>query len=184
MELLNPKGKAIGKTCSKTKVHRLGYWHRCVHIWIYSSANQILIQKRAINKSAFPNFWDVSVAGHVIAGETLEEAAKREVFEELGLNINQKKLQKIGTYAFDFEHSKNYLDREHTTIFIYQYQSSSWEGLKLQSEEVSEIRLVGIKELSKHVQSDSSELDFVPYHRNYFKFVIDHLGKKISTLGA
>ena len=43
------------------------------------------MQKRALVKITFPGRWDTSAAGHVSAGESAEETARREVQEELGL---------------------------------------------------------------------------------------------------
>lgn len=46
---------------------------------------EVLMQRRAETKIAFPGCWDISAAGHVAAGETVEETALREVHEELGV---------------------------------------------------------------------------------------------------
>ena len=41
-------------------------------------------------KNIYPLLWDVSVAGHIDAGETFFEAAIRECKEEIGLTLTPK----------------------------------------------------------------------------------------------
>lgn len=60
--------------------------HPVVHLHVFNSADQLFLQKRAENKDIQPGKWDTSVGGHIEFGETTEEALKREVFEELGIN--------------------------------------------------------------------------------------------------
>ena len=55
---------------------------------------QILLQQRSHKKTIHPLLWDVSVAGHIDAGETFIEAALRETKEEIGLLLKQKILKK------------------------------------------------------------------------------------------
>ena len=47
----------------------------------------MLIQKRAHEKKAWPDLWEVSAGGSALAGEDSWQAAEREVFEELGLKL-------------------------------------------------------------------------------------------------
>ena len=49
-----------------------------------------IYKSKASTKKVYPNLWDVSVAGHIGAGEKIEEAAIRETIEEAGVEINLK----------------------------------------------------------------------------------------------
>ena len=53
----------------KSEAHKDGLWHRAVHIWLYNSKGEILLQWRAKNKLLYPEMWDISAAGHVSASE-------------------------------------------------------------------------------------------------------------------
>lgn len=55
---------------------------------VFNSKNQLLVQKRQTDKKTWPNYWDISVSGSVISGETSAEGAKREFEEELGLSFD------------------------------------------------------------------------------------------------
>ena len=49
-----------------------------VHMCVFNSRGELLIQQRSPNKKTYPGYWDVSAAGAVRAGETGREAAMRE----------------------------------------------------------------------------------------------------------
>ena len=59
--------------------------HRSVHVLVFNSRGEILLQKRPLDKDIQPGKWDTSVGGHLDLGETFLAAAKREMKEELGL---------------------------------------------------------------------------------------------------
>jgi len=60
--------------------------HRAVHVLIFNSAGELLLQKRATDKDIQPGRWDTSVGGHLKVGESYSAAAYREMHEELGLS--------------------------------------------------------------------------------------------------
>ncbi len=90
----NPTGSA-----TKQEAWRDGLIHRIVRISILDKAGRLLVQKRSTQKELFPGRWDNSAAGHVDVGETYEQAALRELNEELGLQGVE--LQKLGDYYVD-----------------------------------------------------------------------------------
>lgn len=59
--------------------------HRVAHVLVFNSAGELFLQLRAADKDVQPNRWDTSVGGHVDAGEAYEDAARREMREELGI---------------------------------------------------------------------------------------------------
>src|SRR5947208_11796733 len=71
-------------TASRLEVHENNFRHRAVHILIFNHAGEILLQKRSPWKDRHPLLWDSSAAGHVEANEDYDEAAGRELMEELG----------------------------------------------------------------------------------------------------
>ncbi|MEM9867522.1 MAG: NUDIX domain-containing protein, partial [Bacteroidota bacterium] len=110
VDILDGQGKPTGQVLLKSEAHRLGLFHPTVHIWCYSRSGQVLLQQRGRYKKTFPLKWDVSVAGHVGAGESLEEAAFREVTEEIGVTISKELLEKIAIFKTEHQHAENFLD--------------------------------------------------------------------------
>ncbi|KAL9186692.1 hypothetical protein ACHAXT_005930 [Thalassiosira profunda] len=79
---------------SRGEVHKKGLWHCSVHIWIVDvSSSSILLQQRSASKDTFPGRWDISSAGHVEARKSLEETARCELAEELGVEVDVTELQ-------------------------------------------------------------------------------------------
>ena len=50
IDILDEAGNLTGKTESREEVHKKGYWHRAINVFIINKDNQLLIQKRAANK--------------------------------------------------------------------------------------------------------------------------------------
>ena len=79
IDVLDADGNYTGKCIMKSEAHRKGIFHPSIHVWLYNKNGEILIQQRAKNKDTHPGLWDVSVAGHIGAGEDIVESAIREV---------------------------------------------------------------------------------------------------------
>ena len=61
--------------------------HRAVSIAVMGSDRRLLVHRRAHDKDVWPGMWDVAAGGVVAAGESYEDAARRELAEELGVEV-------------------------------------------------------------------------------------------------
>lgn len=80
-------------------VHANNLLHRAVHILLFNRAGELFLQKRSRLKDRHPCLWDSSAAGHVDAGEEYDEAAKRELREELGVTAALERIAKLPASA-------------------------------------------------------------------------------------
>ncbi len=115
-DLVDEHDHPLGRTAAYTEVHRAGLWHRGVHIIVYTPDGRIVMQKRAPTLAYHPNEVEVSVGGGVNAGETPEQAATREVKEELGVVLKAKELRFLGKTVYNHR-SRSHINR----TFIYSY---------------------------------------------------------------
>jgi isopentenyldiphosphate isomerase len=170
IDILNDNGEKTGETCLKSEAHKKGVFHASVHIWIFDKHKNVLIQKRAADKDTFPNLWDISVAGHISAGEEPLKSALREVEEEIGLIVTEKQLCFIGTAKKRIRHHENLIDNELHYIYLcaVDYKISQ---LKIQKEEVSAIKSIPMNTLIEKVK----EPNFVPRTDNYYPFVFENI---------
>ena len=135
LDILDESGRVIGQEL-RSKCHgNPALRHRAVHVFVKNDAGRIFLQKRSLTKTIQPGKWDTSVGGHLEVGESYEEAAARELQEELGVNINDtgglSALQKLHDYIW-----RSPVETEH--IRTYQLV---WEGpFRTQQEEIDEGR--------------------------------------------
>jgi isopentenyldiphosphate isomerase len=171
IDILTPQGKPTGKTALKSDAHKNGWFHATVHIWLFTSDKKILLQKRAITKKVFPGLWDISVAGHIGAGEKILESAKREVFEEIGLALQEKDLIKIGTRIHQVSHANGIKDNEFHHVFIAELKTPI-EKLIIQTAEVDAIKLFDLS-----ILKDTKNLENVllPRFHDYYVTVYNKI---------
>ena len=88
--------------------------HPVVHLHLFNSKGEIFLQKRPAWKDIQPDKWDTSTGGHVDLGESIGQALKREVGEELG--ITDFTTEELGHYVFNSDKEKE-LVYVHKTIY-------------------------------------------------------------------
>ena len=79
--------RLTGETLVRGEPHADTDCQLVIHACLFNRKGELLIQQRDRSKRSYPEYWDFSVGGGVLAGETPRQAAVREVKEELGLEI-------------------------------------------------------------------------------------------------
>ena len=179
LDILDKTGKPLGEAHPKSEVHQHGYYHNTVHVWFYTDKGDILLAQRSFKKAICPGLWDVSVAGHVDSGETLEAAASREVWEEIGLKINPKELKKIGVFECFQKYDFGISDFEFHHTYLHKLTIPLNE-LKPQPEEVEALKLVSLERFSYYIENIGEANHFVPSNKAYYLKVMKAVEKIIS----
>jgi 8-oxo-dGTP pyrophosphatase MutT (NUDIX family) len=73
-------------TLPRAIMRQQGLIHRASYILVFNATGQIYIQKRTLSKDIYPGFWDIAAGGVVLADESYDESAVRELNEELGIS--------------------------------------------------------------------------------------------------
>ena len=178
IDIFTKTGKPTGKTALKSEIHAKGYYHNTAHIWFYSKKGEILLAQRAASKTIYPLLWDVSVAGHIDAGETIKQGAIREVKEEIGLTISEIDLEKTGVFECFQSYPNGITDNEFHHTFITELQVD-FSSLVFQIEEVEALKLVSISEFKDLLKNSETNNHFVASNYNYYMKVIDAIRYKI-----
>lgn len=175
IDILDEEGSQTGQSCLKSEAHAKGLFHPTIHVWLYTTAGEILFQQRASNKDTFPSLWDVSVAGHVGSGEEITQAAVREVEEEIGLTISEVDLKPVGIFKSVQKHAENFIDAEFHHTFLCEL-TVSISSLVKQESEVENLRLLRLDEFKTNVDNNNLA-GFVPNTSTYYNEVITAIAK-------
>ena len=144
-DVLNEKGEYTGKIETREKCHKEGLWHKAVVVFIINSKGQVLLQKRSAAKKLWPNMWDITAGGHVLAGEFGFQAGIRECKEELGIELNVNDLIFIG--ATTSTNIKGDIVNNHFNEYYIANKDIDETKLQLQEEEVSEVKWIDKNEI-------------------------------------
>jgi isopentenyldiphosphate isomerase len=88
--------------------------HPVVHLHLFNPKGELYLQHRPTWKDIQPDKWDTAVGGHIDFGEDVMSALKREVREELGLDIENSCIQIIPITKYVFN---GLLERELVYVF-------------------------------------------------------------------
>ena len=179
IDILTKDGKPAGEVRMKSEAHRLGLFHASVHIWLYTKKGELLLQKRAADKDSYPNLWDISVAGHIGAGETPEDAALREIKEEIGLTIDSEDLQFLKIQLQQKQPKPGFFDNEFHHIYLVEFKQAT-KDLTLQKEEVADIKLIALETLKTHLEDQSLLQEYVPHSKEYYRFILKEITNRLK----
>ncbi len=148
-DVYDAERRRTGRTVVREKSWGFEKYHLIVHVCIFHPDGRMLIQKRAHEKHAWADLWDVSAGGSALAGEDSYQAAEREVREELGLSLDLKDVRPH--LSINYERG---FDDFYTVIL-----DTDPDQLVLQKEEVAEVRWA----TQEQVHQMERDRTFVPY---------------------
>ena len=128
-----------------------GTFHLVVHVCIFDSNGDMLIQHRQPFKDGWPDRWDLTVGGSAVRGDNSQAAAERETMEEIGCALNLTDERPALTLHFDGGFDDIYLLTKDLSI----------SSLALQPEEVSEVKWASLQEICERIDDGR----FIPYHK-------------------
>lgn len=179
IDVLDIEGYKTGKTCLKSIIHSTGLYHATVHIWFYTAEGNILLQQRAASKAIYPLLWDVSVAGHLNAGESFKSGAIREIKEEIGLLVTENDLIKIGVFTSFQRYDSGIIDNEFHHVFIAELKAGLAE-LVSQKEEVEALKLISPDTFNTILNNIKTTNHFIASNKKYYEFVLKSILNKLN----
>ena len=152
-DLYTKDREKLGETMQRGAAHPAGKYRLVVHIAIFNSCGQMLIQQRQADKFGWPSMWDISASGSVITGETTSMAAERELGEELGLSVSFADRRPALTVHFPDGLGD---------VFVLE-QDIDLSTVVLQEEEVQAVRWADEAEILDMIENDT----FIPYQPHF-----------------
>lgn len=115
--LVNEEDDPIG-TMEKMEAHREGLLHRAFSVLVFNSKGEMLLQKRAKSKYHSAGLWSNACCSHPKPGENTDDAAKRRMKEELGIDIQPKYLYK---FKYKVELENDLIENEFDHVYVCQF---------------------------------------------------------------
>ena len=156
VDVLTETGKFTDNVEIKQLCHKKGLWHKAVAVFIINSKKQVLLQRRSKNKKMWPDMWDISAGGHVLAGEFGFQAIIREIKEELGLSVKKEEIIFIGCSTSI--NKKGDILNKHFNEYYIVTKDIDEKNLSLQKEEVSEVKWINKEEIIERIKNNYDEI--------------------------
>ncbi len=157
LDVVEPTGQHVARL-PRSKVHAEALWHQVFHCLVVRSSlpARVLLQRRKRSSLAFPGMLDLSVSGHLVAGERPLDGI-REVREETGLVIDATRLVSLGRRLL-VDDSGEGRNREIAHVFLLT-DDTPLEDLRLESNEVAGFVEVTINDLLRMLEDPSSTVE-------------------------
>lgn len=154
IEIVDRDGNFTGQIMNKEEAHDKNLLYNEVAVFIINDKREVLLQKRSATKRFSPNKWSLC-AGHVDAGESLEDAALRELKEEVGIDITASDLVPFAERNFSIKDSNS-----HVTYFYYIKSNLNERDFIIQKEELSEVKWFSIDKIVDMIKSVDNPTTF------------------------
>ncbi len=166
--LVDAHDNAIG-TMEKMEAHRKGILHRAFSILLFNSNGELLLQKRSSLKYHSGGLWTNTCCSHPLPDEPMEQATRRKLNQEMGINLQTE-------FAFKFTYKAN-LDKglfEHECDYVF---IGTFDGMPIiNKEEVEEWKFCDIISLRADIQQNPHT------YTSWFKLILEH--PQLSTVMA
>lgn len=157
IDVLSPAGLRTGEILPRAEIHRLGKYHRAIHLYLLNSENELMLQRRALTVDNFPGTLSISVLGHVDAGETSASTVRREIEEELGLDASSLRIDFLFSYLSEATLAEDYIDRQFNDVYLTRAELDPAQ-LRFDPAEVAEIVFVPLERFRAMLADPASKL--------------------------
>jgi len=155
LDYYDEEGNYQGKE-TRDVVHRDALWHNTVHCWLYDKEGHIYFQIRKDEGTYY-----TTASGHIKSGETIKEGFKREIKEEIGIDVDIDGCTLVDVVKFKMDKMKNgkpFRDRAFANVYVCDFESDIDE-LNFDPEEVLGLVKVNAKEALELFEKNSGEIN-------------------------
>ncbi len=99
-----------------------GRLHRAFSVFVFNERGEVLVQQRAAAKRLWPLYWSNSCCSHPRHGESMEDAVRRRVEQELGFDASALHNLRF-VYKFEYQARFSPLGSEHELCSVYLAQT-------------------------------------------------------------
>jgi isopentenyl-diphosphate Delta-isomerase len=118
--LVNEHDQAIG-TYERMAAHTDGKLHRAFSIFILNSSRQLLLQRRTSSKYHSRGLWSNTCCGHPRPGESIKQASRRRLAEEMGFD---SELTRLFGFVYWVELEDGLVEHEYDHVLLGQFDGT------------------------------------------------------------
>lgn len=131
----------------KMEAHLNPTLHRAFSIFIFNSKHEMLLQRRALTKYHTPGLWTNTCCSHPRDGETLEDATKRRLMEEMGMECE---LRELFSFVYKADVMQGLTEYEFDHVFV-----GTTDVIPIiNKEEVDSYRYASIDEIKSEIEKN------------------------------
>lgn len=159
--LVDTNDQALG-TMEKMEAHQKGVLHRAFSILLFNDEGKILLQKRAQNKYHSRGLWTNACCSHPLPGETLHDATRRRLFEEMGIDLQPAFSH---TFIYKAQLDNNLIEHELDHVFVGNFNGTP----RINTREVEDWKFVGVAWLKDDMARNPSS------YTEWFKLIVRNM---------
>lgn len=118
--LVDPADRPIGRM-EKMQAHREGRLHRAFSVFLFNDQNQVLLQRRALDKYHSGGLWSNTCCSHPRPGEATRDAAERRLKEEMGITCP---LRPLFSFVYHVILDQGLTEHEYDHVFVGRYSGT------------------------------------------------------------
>lgn len=150
----------------KMEAHQKGELHRAFSIFIFNSKNELLLQKRTLNKYHSGGLWTNTCCSHPLPGEDLKESAHKRLQEEMGFDCT---LNNVFHFIYRSELDNRLTEHELDHVFIGHYNNAP----DINTEEAMEWKYMSIDEIKQGLKLNPEQ--YTVWFKIIFEKVLEHI---------
>ncbi len=158
--LVDTNDSPIG-TMEKLEAHQKALLHRAFSILLFNTKGELLLQKRASSKYHSGGLWTNTCCSHPLPNESMEEATKRKLFQEMGIEVE---LEFAYKFIYKAELDKNLIEHECDHVFIGQFDGTP----KANPDEVEDWKYINLSQLREDISKHPDQ------YTAWFKLIMQH----------
>lgn len=148
-------------TMEKLEAHKKGILHRAFSILLFNSKGELLLQKRSASKYHSGSLWTNTCCSHPLPNESTEEATRRKLKQEMGIDVP---LEFAYKFVYKATLDNNLIEYEYDHVFFGHYEGEP----TLNPDEAEDWKYVDLQTLRKEVEQNEHVFTA------WFKLILNH----------
>ncbi len=158
----------------KMEAHEKALLHRAFSVFIFNSQNELLLHQRAFSKYHSGGLWTNTCCSHPRPTESLEEATKRRLLEEMGMECS---MEHLFSFIYKAELDQGLTEHEFDHVFIGYSDTLPYPN----PEEVADTRYASLEQIRTEMEAYPEQ--FTEWFKIAFDRIESHFqSRRVSNL--